>query len=479
MKREPQNIFSLISVLLLFFFNYSIFSNEIKTDITKVAINNTLLENPFSSDIIIEPSDKITFIFSKNYKYSSDKGLVYIIDFNNGEVKKTITENKITFSKLKEGVYTLNVQAYIDENNEIIPLTTKFIVRKKIGEFTSFNQLKLSPLAIYSIISVLLLEFILILYLIFIKKDKRIVITEQEEYLNLDQAYSVLKKSYKDLDEANKNLNFNIKKMERIIGNLEDANIELLNQKESLQTKKLQLEELHAQKDEVYAIAVHDLKNPAAAIRGLIELLDDYDLTAQEQQEIMEGIVASSESIFKLTEELSSSISKELKNGEESVLFKNASLKKVIDTVFTINSAYAHKKGIRLINRSSATLPNFNFDSNKIKEVLDNLINNAIKYGPKDTEVILESFFTDTKVTIEVSDNGVGLSDNDLKNVFKKGTTLSTKPTGNESSSGLGLWIVKKLVEAHHGKVWVKSKIGKGSTFVVELPINLTNDKVD
>ena len=107
------------------------------------------------------------------------------------------------------------------------------------------------------------------------------------------------------------------------------------------------------------------------------------------------------------------------------------------------------------------------------------MLNNAIKYGPKDTEVILESFFTDTKVTIEVSDNGVGLSEEDLKNIFNKGATLSAKPTGNESSSGLGLWIVKKLVEAHHGKVWVKSKVGKGSTFVVELPINLTNEKVD
>jgi signal transduction histidine kinase len=151
----------------------------------------------------------------------------------------------------------------------------------------------------------------------------------------------------------------------------------------------------------------------------------------------------------------------------------------VIDTVFTINNAYANKKEIRLINRSSATLPNFYFDPNKMKEVVDNLINNAIKYGPKNTEVILEAFFTNSKVTIEVSDNGVGISDQDLKKIFTKGATLSAKPTGDESSSGLGLWIVKKIVEAHNGKVWVKSKVGKGTTFVVELPTNLTNDKVD
>ncbi len=66
-----------------------------------------------------------------------------------------------------------------------------------------------------------------------------------------------------------------------------------------------------------------------------------------------------------------------------------------------------------------------------------------------------------------------------MNKIFTKGGKLTPKPTGDESSSGLGLWIVKKLVEAHKGKVWVKSKEGKGSTFIVELPTNLTNSKVE
>ena len=472
-----SNVFFKSLVFSLFLIFSSIIADDVKTEVTQISVNNIILENPFSSDILIEPTDKVTFVFGKNYKYSSSSGLSFLINFNNGGIKKKITDNKFSLSNLPEGVYSLNVQAYVDENVEIIPTTIKFIVREKIATPSKKTEFSLPPIAIYVLLSVLFLELILILYLLFIKKDVKIIITEQEEYINLDQAYSVLKQSYADLNNANKNLNFNIKKMERIIGNLEDANVELLDQKENLLVKKSQLEELHSQKDELYAVAIHDLKNPAAAIKGLIQLLDDFDLTAQEQQEIMEGIVASSESIFKLTEELSSSISQD--NEQNIVNIENASLKKVIDTVFTINNAYAHKKEIRLVNRSSTTLPNFNFDPNKIKEVLDNLINNAIKYGPKNTEVILESFFTDTKVTIEITDTGVGLSDADLKKVFTKGGKLSSKPTGSESSSGLGLWIVKKLVEAHEGKVWVKSKLGKGSTFIVELPINLTLDKVD
>ena len=470
-------IFSISLYLIILLPINSIFADDIKTEISQVFVNKILLENPLSSDILITPSDKVTFVFSKKYKYSSSSGLKFLIDFNNGEIKKTITDNKITFSNLSEGVYSLNVQAYSDKNNEIIPTNIKFIVRTKLASFKSKTTLSLPPIAIYILISILLLELILILYLLFVKKDKIFVVTEQEEFINLDQAYSVLKQSYADLKTANKNLDFNIRKMERIIGNLEEANVELLNQKETLLVKKSQLEDLHSKKDELYAVAIHDLKNPASAIKGLIELLDDFDLTAQEQQEIMEGIVASSESIFKLTEELSTSIS----NSSEGniVNIENASLKKIIDTVFIINNAYANKKDIRLINRSSVSLPNFNFDPNKMKEVFDNLINNAIKYGPKGTEVILEAFFTDTKVTVEISDNGVGLTDADLQKIFTKGGKLSNKPTGEESSSGLGLWIVKKLVEAHEGKVWVKSKVGKGSTFVVELPTNLTTEKVD
>ncbi|MDA3781316.1 MAG: HAMP domain-containing sensor histidine kinase [Bacteroidales bacterium] len=455
----------------------TLFADDIKTEISQIIVNNKLLKNPFASDLLIEPTDKITFVLRKEYKYSSSLGLSFLINFNNGEIKKKITDNKISFSNLSEGVYSLIIQAYVDENSEIIPTNVKFIVRKKTARSKIEKPFNLPPKALYILFSVLLLELILILYLLFIKKDKEFIITEQEEFVNLDQAYSVLKQSYADLNTANKNLNFNIKRMERIIGNLEDANVELLDQKENLLVKKTQLEELHSQKDELYAVAIHDIKNPASAIKGLIRLLDDFDLTAQEQQEIMEGIVASSESIFKLTEELSSSISQEMNNNVINI--ENTSLKRVIDTVFTINNAYANKKEIRLVNRSSATLPNFNFDPNKIKEVIDNLINNAIKFGPKNTDVILESFFTDTKVTIEIRDNGVGLSDDDLKNIFTKGGKLSNRPTGNESSSGLGLWIVKKLVEAHEGTVWVKSKVGKGSTFVVEIPTNLTTEKVD
>jgi signal transduction histidine kinase len=103
---------------------------------------------------------------------------------------------------------------------------------------------------------------------------------------------------------------------------------------------------------------------------------------------------------------------------------------------------------------------------------LDNLISNAIIFSHEKGQIRIRAFKQDSSIVVEVTDNGLGLSEEDIKEAFQRGAKLSAKPTQGESSSGLGLWIVKKLMEAHNGRVWVKSTLGKGSTFSITLPIN-------
>jgi len=110
-------------------------------------------------------------------------------------------------------------------------------------------------------------------------------------------------------------------------------------------------------------------------------------------------------------------------------------------------------------------------DVQKIDEVLDNLISNALKFSHEKGTVRIRTHKQDSNILIEISDNGLGLSEEDIKEAFQRGAKLSAKPTQGEPSSGLGLWIVKKLIEAHKGRVWVKSTLGKGSTFSISLPI--------
>src|SRR3989339_415281 len=223
--------------------------------------------------------------------------------------------------------------------------------------------------------------------------------------------------------------------------------------------------------EELSAMAIHDIKNPASAIRGYIELLNSYELNANEHQEIMASLVASSEDIVKLSQDMCTIIAKALP--EPKLKLDKCSLKNLVDDVFNQNASYAKAKKVKFYNKNAIELPEVKMDPEKIEEALDNLVNNAIKYAPPETIVEVRTYVKDLNkktIVVEVKDNGVGLSEDDLKRSFQKGSVLSAKPTGLEQSSGLGLWIVKKIIEEHGGKVWVESKQGVGSTFAFELP---------
>lgn len=250
---------------------------------------------------------------------------------------------------------------------------------------------------------------------------------------------------------------------------LQKNNRDLASQKERLLEHKSQLEELQVQKDELFSMVVHDMKNPAGLIRGLVELLRSYDLTAQEQQEIMEDLMATSSRILSLAQEVSRIMT--LESGVLALDIQSYPIREIIEDVCRRNSAVAGKKNIEIQREMPDGLPDVELDAQKIEEVLDNLVSNAVKFSNADTLVKVKAALSGKSVIVEIVDNGPGLTEADVKRAFGRGARLSAKPTAGEPSSGLGLWIVKKIVEAHHGRVWVKSSILKGSTFAFEIPV--------
>ena len=104
------------------------------------------------------------------------------------------------------------------------------------------------------------------------------------------------------------------------------------------------------------------------------------------------------------------------------------------------------------------------------KQIIDNLISNAVKFAPHKTTVAVSLQQTGTLVQFSVKDEGPGLSDKDKESLFKRFSKLTAKPTGGEHSTGLGLSIVKKLVDKLQGRVWCESELGMGAKFIVELP---------
>ncbi len=325
----------------------------------------------------------------------------------------------------------------------------------------------------YEILSAILFVIVIILFLQILKLKKKASYGEkfmivEKEASQIKGLYENLKNGYKNLEEQNNLLKEKIKTLEQKIAILQKANIELLEKKEQLQESKEKLELLHKKKNELFAIALHDIKNPISAIRSYLDLLESYDLTAQEQQEIMEGLIQSSEKVVKLAQEITEVIVSD--DVSDNLKFEELQLGDIIHSVYIQNLAYAESKKIKLINKSSNQLPMVKADPDKIEEAIDNYVNNAIKYSPPDTEVLIKSYFNPDYVTIEVIDNGPGIDPEFVHKVFDKGVILDNEPTGDETRNGIGLWIVKHIVEKHGGKVWVKSKPGLGSTFGMDLP---------
>jgi signal transduction histidine kinase len=130
----------------------------------------------------------------------------------------------------------------------------------------------------------------------------------------------------------------------------------------------------------------------------------------------------------------------------------------------------AHEKSITLNVQHDKASEKIYADEQALMQVLDNLISNAVKYSPHHKNIWISSLALGEVVQIRIKDEGQGMTEEDLKRLFGKFAKLSARPTGNEHSTGLGLSIVKRLVESMNGKIWCESEYGKGATFVLEMP---------
>jgi signal transduction histidine kinase len=333
---------------------------------------------------------------------------------------------------------------------------------------------------IIGIISIILVFFVFtgIIFFFFrkngennVKKD-----SDDESILNEQKQKDKNLSKIERLKSENKKLNSEIffleeknRKLKQKVKELKETILSLEEQKEQLAKSEKRLKELRVQKEETLAMVAHDIKNPASTIKNFVDLLESYDLNAMEQQEVLKGLLETSSRILNLADEFSTIVAQE--HVSITLHKKKNNLNETVEEIVNVNKVKAESKDIALLFKKSFALPKVELDENKIKEVLDNFVGNAIKYSPKKATVNVTTQFDDKYAIVEVKDNGFGLTEDEIVHAFEKGVTLSTKPTGGESSSGLGLWIAKKIVEEHNGKVWVKSKKGIGSTFGFKLPL--------
>lgn len=247
----------------------------------------------------------------------------------------------------------------------------------------------------------------------------------------------------------------------------------LSNQQLVEQQKHLveQLSKANAAKDRFLGMCAHDLRNPLSSIRGLAELMDENAIgtLTDEQREIIQTIHGASQSMLQLVNELLDVAT--IEAGHLKLAKEPTSVSEIVERSAHLAKIEAAKKNTRIEVVRQSGDPVVEVDRNKIRQVVDNLINNAVKYSPRGSVITVIIHANDTVAGFAVRDNGPGIPESERHKLFKDYGRLSAEPTGGEKSTGLGLAICRKIVEAHKGTIAVENIPGRGAEFVVSLPI--------
>ncbi|MGQ9818475.1 MAG: ATP-binding protein [Candidatus Kapaibacteriales bacterium] len=491
-------IFSFVIILLTNCLVYT--QNDRKVLLDFIKLNGILLEEDKLDFLVISRKDSISFFYHLDVKDTNRRtAFLFKITIKNSKDSSFFTTNlkNVNYKNLPEDDYTFRIEAFDPRNKwSATPLEIKFKVddkvsnlckelrdlKKKVAKTTLISDSKQSDTKNRKFdLKSLAIGFIAGFFLLFIintitRKKNNSKTKGKIPPGNYGDVVALDKIKYEQILLENSNLRAEISALRGQIDalnsraeELRKQNLELKDKVDKLSRSKSEIEELQQQKDELFALIIHDIKNPAALIKNLVELLRSYDLTATEQQEIIEDILDTSNRIVSLSQEVSRILA--LESTLMTLNLQTASINEIVKDVVLSNSSNAKTKNIGIFIDTDESIQEFKMDKYKVYEVLDNLVSNAIKFTQRGGEVRISTKKELDKVLVEVKDNGLGMSEDDINRAFQRGARLSTQPTGGEPSSGLGLWIVKKLVETMKGKVWVRSALGKGSTFSFYIPI--------
>lgn len=247
-------------------------------------------------------------------------------------------------------------------------------------------------------------------------------------------------------------------------------NSELNNLTRELQKKNSQLKKLNEQKNEFIGMAAHDLRNPISIIMGYSEFIleEAGDRLTAHNRKFMHIILNSSEYMLNMLNDLLDIA--RIESGKLNLNLQDIDPGKLISKNVSLNRVIAGKKDIKINIEIFENLPLIKADPDKMEQVMNNLVSNAIKYSTPGTTITISAFGSNQGITVAVKDQGLGIAENEIDKLFKPFSKLSGKSTGGEKSTGLGLSITKKIIMGHGGKIWVESQLGRGSTFCFSLP---------
>lgn len=248
---------------------------------------------------------------------------------------------------------------------------------------------------------------------------------------------------------------------------LQKQNDKIQNQNVELESRSIKLEELSVEKDNFINVVAHDLKSPLNNISGLANLIQINGKLSEEQTHYLNLLDQVSNESKNLVSNLLDINKLEAGIFEQEV--EDFEVQGVVDKIIHNYKKSASEKNITIQKNCNAKLK---IENNRefIERILDNIISNAIKFSPDNKNVTISCDFDAKYLILSVLDEGPGIKEDERKDLFKKFTKLSARPTGGESSTGLGMAIVKLLIDKLNGEIEVISEEDRGTEIIVRIP---------
>ena len=246
----------------------------------------------------------------------------------------------------------------------------------------------------------------------------------------------------------------------------------LLNKQSTFQNEQLEhtiedLKQSSNDKDKILKVVAHDLRNPVGAIANISSILLDEIEFSSEHRKLMEAVKESSWQSISMINDLLTANTNQSSNLRMELINVSDLILKSVDQL-----GFKAKEKRQLIKLDIISDIKINADQEKLSRVISNLITNAIKFSPVDTEIKIRMERKAGILELIVEDNGIGISPLLSVNVFEMFSSAKRQGTAGEQSFGIGLSFSKQIVEAHKGKIWFESEVNKGTIFYIQLPID-------
>lgn len=241
---------------------------------------------------------------------------------------------------------------------------------------------------------------------------------------------------------------------------------------EKLREENEHLKKMVGLKSELISITAHQLRTSLSAFKWVLKMFlnKDFGALSTEQEAFLNRSYESNERLIRLVSEMLA-----INKTEDTILkydFAAGDLEALIESVIFDFEGEAHEKGIEFIHlKPKEKIPALKFDQDKIRAVLQNLIDNALKYSDRGDHIFVSTKMDGKAVEISIKDTGIGISQEQQKNIFEKFFRAENARKKEVMGSGLGLYTVKTIVEKHGGRLWFESREGEGSTFFFTLPV--------